>query len=83
MLISYSRNNGIATKIWLVMSGDGVITAATIRMMTMECRRYLRKNGGETMPNLDKKKIATGSSKTNPEEKESIVTVEINELRPI
>ena len=34
MLSSNKINKGTATKVWLIQSGDGVITAATNKMIT-------------------------------------------------
>ena len=44
---------GIETTTWLGISG-GVTMAATINMITIAARQYLRKNSGPINPNLVK-----------------------------
>lgn len=60
MLTSYSKYNGMVTKMRVIKSG-GVITAATSIMMRNECFRYFDSISEETNPSFVNAKAITGN----------------------
>lgn len=63
----------MVTRIRLKTSG-GVITAASMSTITMECLRYLRINSGVMMPILARKKTTMGNSNVIPADNATEVT---------
>src|SRR5437763_17037537 len=63
---SYKRIMGIATMLWLIGSGVGVIIAAITKASTIAQRRNLPRRLGVAMPSLDNMNMMTGVSKAMP-----------------
>src|SRR5688500_5037062 len=66
MLISYKAYSGIPTSNIVNTSGEGVMTADTIVMITTACFRYLARKSDVTNPIFAKKNMTTGISKIKP-----------------
>ena len=60
ILTSYSKYNGMVTRIRVIKSG-GVITAATSIMMRNECFRYFNSISEDTNPSFVNAKAITGN----------------------
>lgn len=80
MLISYRRQIGNVTSIKVITSVVGVIMAATIRIITIACRRYSFMKSAVRMPILPSNIHNIGNSNTIPSISVSIVNVSIYEL---
>ena len=59
-------NKGTPRSSWLVTSGPGVRTPASINIITTACLRYLLINFGVRIPSFERKNETIGSSKTIP-----------------
>src|ERR1039457_1006403 len=73
-LISYRIYNGTETMSWLKISGLGVMTPATIRIMTMVCFRYFFRIFGLMIPIRVNTTTTIGNSKMSPISKVMVVT---------
>ena len=76
ILNSKSKYMGTASKSWLKISGDGVINAAAINIITNACFLYCLKNELVTSPDLASSRIIKGSWKINPQPKTRNINVE-------
>ena len=67
----------MATKNWLVQSGDGVMIAATTRMITNANLKYFLKKVPVIIPILASTKESTGSSNAIPQPSIKLVRLSI------
>lgn len=77
ILISYNTHIGNATNDRVNTSEVGVIMAATTRMITMACLRYLRMKSAERKPNFANSHESIGISKTNPIASDMVISVDM------
>ena len=77
MLASYSSHMGKETSDRVNTSEVGVMMAATMRIMTIAWRRYLRMKAALMKPNLAKSHESMGISKTTPIASDMVSSVEM------
>lgn len=77
MLISYSNHIGKATSESVKTSEVGVMMAATTRIATIACLRYLRMKPADSNPNLANSYERIGISKTSPIASDMVISVEM------
>lgn len=67
MLIQYKNSNGMATRNWLVQSGEGVMMAATTKIITNANLKYFLRKLPVMIPIFASTKQSMGISNASPQ----------------